>query len=443
MNRLWPRTLFGRLFTVQLVSLVAVFVVFGGLVVRDQARAAARQVAPIWAAAVQSRLAAPATSNSNSISTEVIATEVLVTLGTPPANARYPNLLARYRALIQELGQAGLSVRQIAISRNGNTGMTWLEVADKPGSYRWVGITEDVEEPSLWGPTGLGLLLALGIVVASTWWMSRTLTRPLTQLKNAMHSYARTGTAPALRLDSGTSETRNMAAQFTDLVAQHEQNERTREIMLAGISHDLRSPLGRIRMGAELLADSPENQTWKQAIIDNVVMADRLLESFMDYARAQQQALDTTVDLRQLVLQQCAMHAIQPTLAADLPEQVVVEPANAVGLERALSNLLDNARHHGQAPITVTLAVQNGQATLTVSDQGPGMETAKIQDMLRPFHRGQASRNRPGTGLGLAIVNETVRRHGGQLNFRNTGPGLTVEMVLPTAGTTPASRTSR
>lgn len=440
MSKLLPRTLFGRLFALQLVSLVAVFIVFGVLVLRDQSRASARLVAPIWAAAVQSRLAGPASLDTPNNGTELVATEVMVNVGTPPADARYPTLLARYRALIRELAQFGLNVRQIAISRDGTSSMTWLEVADGTGKHRWVGITEEVEELSLWGPTGLGLLLALGIVVASAWWMSRTLTRPLTQLKTAMHSYARTGSAPALRLDSGTSETRDMAAQFTDLVMQREQNERTREVMLAGISHDLRSPLGRIRMGAELLADTPDNQAWKKVIIDNVVLTDRLLESFMDYARAQQQTLDSTVDWRQLVVQHCAMHAIEPTLAADLPEQVPITPANAVGLERALNNLLDNARHHGQAPITVSLTMQSGRATLTVADQGPGMEAAQMQDMMLPFHRGQASRQTPGTGLGLAIVNETVRRHGGQLSFHNTHPGLTVEVNLPTAGTPPAGQ---
>ncbi|WP_180131542.1 ATP-binding protein [Rhodoferax sp. BLA1] len=84
--------------------------------------------------------------------------------------------------------------------------------------------------------------------------------------------------------------------------------------------------------------------------------------------------------------------------------------------------------------------VQNGRATLTVSDQGPGMEAAPMQDILRPFHRGQASRQRPGNSPGLAIVNETVCRHGGLKSFHITHPGPVVAVTVPTAGEHTASQ---
>ena len=430
MKYLGPNSLFGRLFAVQLVSLVAVFLVFGGLVLRDQSRANARLVAPIWAAAIQARLAQPA-GDAPASDTEVVATEVMVTLGQPPSDARYPKLFARYNALIKELGHADLDVRRVALSSQDNITTTWLEVATTPGHTRWVGITEDVEAASLWGPTGLGLLLALGIVVASAWWMSRNLILPLTQLKAAMRAYAETGTAPTIQNDSGPAETREMATQFTDLVAQREQNERTREVMLAGISHDLRSPLGRIRMGAELLPDDAASLAWKQIIIDNVVLADRLLESFMDYARAQQLTLDNEVDLHALVMQQCGLRNLTVHEATNLPRPLVVAPANAVGLERALNNLLDNAQKYGKPPIDVSLTVRDALAVIVVSDHGPGIAAAQMAQMLQPFHRGQSHRNTPGTGLGLAIVNETVRRHGGQVQLRNTQAGFSVEVTLP------------
>lgn len=427
----WLQSLFGRMFAVQLISLVAVFLVFGGLVLRDQSRANARLVAPIWATAVQARLAQPVGSNAPASSSEVVATEVLVTLGTPPADARYPKLIARYRALIQELGHADLEVRQVALSHQDTVTTTWLEVASSPGQYRWVGITEDVEAASLWGPTGFGLLLALGMVAASAWWMSRILIRPLSELKTAMQTYTQTGTIPALQVNQGPVETRDMAAQFVDLMRQREQNDRTREVMLAGISHDLRSPLGRIRMGAELLPDDADNLAWKKVIVDNVVLADRLLESFMDYARSQQLTPDSAVDLRELVTQQCSLRDIPLVCDTNLPAQLVVKPANALGLERALNNLLDNAQKYGAPPVEVTLMVQNARLCIIVSDHGAGLDPSQIKLLLQPFHRGETSRNTPGTGLGLAIVNETVRRHGGQLRLFTTATGFSVEMALP------------
>jgi two-component system osmolarity sensor histidine kinase EnvZ len=339
--------------------------------------------------------------------------------------------MARYRALIQELAHADLVVRQVALSRQDRVTTTWLEVATTPGQYRWVGISEDVEAASLWGSTGFGLLLALGIVVASAWWMSRALIRPLSELKTAMQTYTQTGAAPTLQFNKGPVETRAMAAQFVDLVRQREQNDRTREVMLAGISHDLRSPLGRIRMGAELLPDGADSLAWKKIIVDNVVLADRLLESFMDYARSQQLTLDSAVDLRALVTQQCSLRNIPVVCNTDLPAQLVVMPANALGLERALDNLLDNAQKYGVPPIDVTLMVQDARLLIVLSDHGTGVDASQIDQLLQPFHRGQASRNTPGTGLGLAIVNETVRRHGGQLRLLTTASGFSVEVALP------------
>ncbi len=430
----WPRSLFARLFVLQLASLVAVFLVFGALVLRDQARANARLVAPIWAAAIQARLTQPA-GDAPASASEVVATEVTVTLGSPPADADYPKLAARYNALIKELGHAELDVRRVALSSQDNITTTWLEVATADGHTRWVGISEDVEAASLWGPTGLGLLLALGIVIASAWWMSRHLIFPLTQLKGAMQAYAETGIAPTLKNDTGPAETREMATQFAELVDQREQNERSREVMLAGISHDLRSPLGRIRMGAELLPDDAASVAWKKVIVDNVALADRLLESFMDYARAQQLTLDSSVDLQALLAQQCALRDIPVREAPGLPHPLVIAPANAVALERSLSNLLDNAQKYGKPPIEVTLTARDALAVISVADHGAGIATAQLDQMLQPFHRGQSHRNTPGTGLGLAIVNETVRRHGGQVRLRNTNSGFTVEVALPCQST--------
>lgn len=430
MSSPWPRSLFGRLFALQLASLVAVFLVFGGLVLRDQSRANARLVAPIWAAAIQARLT-QATDDAPASGTEVVATEVKVTLDQPPPNARYPQLLARYNALITELGHTGLDVRRVALSSQDNITTTWLEVRIAPGHSRWVGISEDLETASLWGSTGLGLLLALGIVVISAWWMSRNLILPLTQLKTAMRTYAATGTAVTLTNDRGPTETREMATQFTELVAQREQNERMREVMLAGISHDLRSPLGRIRMGAELLPDDAASRAWKKVIVDNVVLADHLLGSFMDYARAQQLTLASAVDLHALVTQQCRLRDLTVDEASGLPRPLVVAPASAVGLERAFNNLLDNAQKYGKPPFTVSIAVREATAVIVVTDHGPGIAADQLDQVMQPFYRGQSHRNTPGTGLGLAIVNETIRRHGGQVQLRNTPCGFSVEVTLP------------
>jgi two-component system, OmpR family, osmolarity sensor histidine kinase EnvZ len=121
-------------------------------------------------------------------------------------------------------------------------------------------------------------------------------------------------------------------------------------MMLAAISHDLRSPLSRIRMAAELLSHAQEMPVRREAILRNVDVANRLLTSFIDMAYAEEEPIEGSVNLRTLTLSVAA--AIPGVRLVELPEEEVwLAPASSVALERALRNLIDNAVVHGQPPI--------------------------------------------------------------------------------------------
>jgi two-component system, OmpR family, osmolarity sensor histidine kinase EnvZ len=270
-----------------------------------------------------------------------------------------------------------------------------------------------------------GLLTLLG-----SWWLSRRVVRPLADLRLAMQRFEREGHLPPAPSSRAPAEVRELAAQFGALARQRQDLDEQRRTMLAAISHDLRSPLGRIRMAAELLPEAEGVAPRRESIVRNVQLTDRLLGSFIDMARAEDERIRGRVDLAALVL---GVTQGEPDWTlAELPQHPVwLQPASAVALERTLRNLMDNARLHGSPPLELSLSILAGQAQLTVRDHGQGIAPHLLHEVLQPFVRGESSRHQPGTGLGLAIVQRTVLRHGGRLQMVDAQPGLRVELSFP------------
>lgn len=248
------------------------------------------------------------------------------------------------------------------------------------------------------------------------------------QLADAMRSFADRGEVPQPG-SRGVSAQGELWRQFTELAHQRHDLEERRSIMLAAISHDLRSPLSRIRMAAELLPPAPDMPVRREAILRNVDVANRLLTSFIDMAYAEEEPVEGRVNLRTLTMSVAA--SIPGVRLVELPdEEVWLAPASSVALERALRNLIDNAAVHGQPPIEMGLRC-NESTLLWVRDHGAGVDESQYELLFQPFTRGDSNRIKPGTGLGLAVVARTVLRHGGRVKMTNEVLGLRVEMHLP------------
>jgi two-component system, OmpR family, osmolarity sensor histidine kinase EnvZ len=247
-------------------------------------------------------------------------------------------------------------------------------------------------------------------------------------LANAMHRFQASGEVPPTQEAALNKAKDPLWLQFAELAQQRRDLEERRSIMLAAISHDLRSPLGRIRMAAELLPESQGVAVRRESIARNVAVANRLLTNFIDMARVDHEPIDGRVDLRELVLD--AADEWPELQIKSLPEQAQwLEPASAVGLERVLRNLIDNAQAHGAAPLEMGLTV-DAQPMLWLRDHGPGVDPALYEHFLQPFTRAEVNRMKPGTGLGLAIVQRTMVRHGGRVVLVNAQPGLRVELYF-------------
>jgi two-component system osmolarity sensor histidine kinase EnvZ len=209
-----------------------------------------------------------------------------------------------------------------------------------------------------------------------------------------------------------------MERAYTTLADKLDRNERERGLLLAGVSHDLRSPLARIRLAAEMLPEIDANTEGVAAISRNVDQADRLIASFLEFVRGGTQALDETVEAVAVIRKAVAGFNRPPQeLSVQLPERMLLHGCSALLLDRLVVNLVDNALQHGGLPVQLHLACEGVTAQLTVADSGPGLPPDGAERLMEAFARGDASRGVPGFGLGLASVQQIVTRLQGRLHF--------------------------
>lgn len=438
----WFDSLFARVFLMQVAVATLLVVMLVLVLFNDQSSVFARAAVPSWSAALRPLQAQIEQGEPPELPQGV---DVLVPVdlepGPPPAGARYINpspMAPRYAALRESLRAQGIAVGRMAISgerKDGERLLTWLELVVPGRAPVWVGIHGALENPGLRARGVLGLGLAVLVFLAAAAWLSRLIARPLQDLQRSVKTFAETGERPAAAPPRGPAEVRQLMQQFDEFAAQRVQQDDARQMMLAGISHDLRSPLGRIRMAAEFLPDEPGVSVRRESIIRNAQLADQLVGSFLSLVRSAAEPLEDRVDLAELVRQLLGNgdhEDVRLELLAQGP--LWLAPASGMLLQRSLVNLLENARRYGRPPVVVTLVQTDGQAVLTVRDHGPGIVASQRETLLKPFYRGASDRGQPGTGLGLPVVDRCVRRHGGEMRLLDAAPGLAVQLRFPLAG---------
>lgn len=266
-------------------------------------------------------------------------------------------------------------------------------------------------------------LLAAAIILT----LVRQLNRPLRRLQNAANSYSKTGKAPYLETNHGPQEIREVNQAFNQMIYTLEQTERDRRIMLAGISHDLRTPLTRIRLSAEMM---PDDDFLKEGLIYDVEDMDAILNQFISYMRdgsdEELQETDLNVLLQELIIQ------FKPLDIRFNAQELPLIQARSLSLKRLIGNLINNSKRYGAEPIELSAAVLEDQIRICVADNGTGIPEDQIADLMQPFVRGNEARTVQGSGLGLAIVKRIVDIHQGELTIQNREHGgLEAIITLP------------
>lgn len=279
-----------------------------------------------------------------------------------------------------------------------------------------------------------GLLALLG-----AWLIQRRINRPLARLVDAAQAVG-AGQRRLLLPTDGPAETAALAHGFNEMAAALARDEEERLLMLAGLSHDLRTPLAKIRLASELLRDSMAAGQSDPALLDTLDRSlhglDGLLTQFLDYARAahpaEQEQPAVEVGLREFLAETLALAPglPQPTLAAG---HAVTRRTRPQALRRLVLNLIVNAQTHGAPPIELACGRSEGVVWIEVRDRGPGMAPERVETLKRPFQRGDVARGgKPGSGLGLAIVERIARAEGARLSLLpRDGGGLVARISWP------------
>lgn len=357
-------------------------------------------------------------------------------LDGPPAGEEFRRIEALIRA------KTGPDTR-IAFRRNGLEGM-WVSFRIDDDDY-WVRLRRDRMQPPVpWQWFGWGAL-ALLLALIGAYLMVRRITRPLRALALATDAVGR-GSVPPLLPEAGASEVAEVSRAFNQMARDLQSQEQNRALILAGISHDLRTPLARLRLGVEMSCDD----SLREGMVGDIEQMDQVIGQFLEFARSGQDQASAVAEVDMAAL--CAelveqyrgrRHDIELS-GGDGPQVIA---GRAPALRRALVNLLENAYKYGGDAPAVQLALRHEGADLIaeVLDRGPGIPLADLERVKQAFTRldvargsadGSVDSAQGGSGLGLAIVERVARQHRGSLTLLpRDGGGLCARLRLPLART--------
>ena len=408
MRRLLPSTLAGRIILVLLVGLMAF------------------HVGSLWLHQTGSDILLGSTQQR--VTAERVAAAARA-VGMVPPEAR--------EAVAQALSSPGFQVRWQPGAVEGTVAAEDLTITGHREAQGTVGLPEggslwyhadplqaQPEHATLLSTTAMAVgILVLGLLVV------RLIARPLRELSSAADRIGRPGQTVTVP-EEGPREVRQAAQAFNRMQARIDRLIADRTQALAAVSHDLRTPLARLRLRAGFLDDA-EVQQQIDADLDEM---DAMIGSTLAYLRGDEEQEEVrSADIAAMLQTLCGD-------AEDMGEAVTYEgppqarlPCRAIALKRAFANVIDNAVKYGTSA-RVVLADRGRELVIHVDDAGPGVPEEQLESVFQPFYRLEESRNRGtgGSGLGLAIARQAVGHHGGSVTLQNlAGGGLRASIRLP------------
>ncbi|MEZ9999936.1 two-component system sensor histidine kinase EnvZ [Vibrio lentus] len=306
----------------------------------------------------------------------------------------------------------------------------WMDIAQLPNSLIRIPLSELQEED--FAPLFRNSLIMAMLIVAGGWLFIRLQNRPLIALETAAQGVGRGDIPPPLPVQ-GAQEIRSVTRAFNQMSKGIQELEEDRALLMAGISHDLRTPLTRIRLATEMM--SPEDSYLAEGIISDTEECNEIISQFMDYLKPVDRESFQAVfvdDIAREVSSSEGGYEIQ--IETDIPEAMKPALGNPIAMKRAVSNLVVNALRYGNGWVKVStgMTADNKLAWVTVEDNGPGIPQDQVGKLFEPFTRGDTARGSEGTGLGLAIVKRIVSQHQGAVvvNNRSEG-GLKAQISFP------------
>ncbi len=333
------------------------------------------------------------------------------------------------RLLIAEL-QRRLGSDTRLLQSTGAAGNVWVNFAIDNVDY-WVSMPrERVERTEQLRWIGWGLLVLLLSVIGAFLIVTR-IGRALRELTRAAAAIGR-GQTPAPVDESGPSEIRTLSHAFNQMSTDLKRLDEDRALLLAGVSHDLRTPLARIRLGLEMIGDKTD-PSLMEGMVQDIADIDAVINQFLDFARVSgEQSAATECNLDEIVntiAERYRRQGVAITARSGKVSRLQLKP---LAMQRLLTNLIDNALRHGSAAVEIETSLHDNRVRLSVLDRGPGIPAADAERMLQPFTRLNTARSTSGSGLGLAIVDRIARLHHGSVQLlARDGGGLEARVELP------------
>ncbi|WP_260260135.1 two-component system sensor histidine kinase EnvZ [Vibrio intestinalis] len=307
----------------------------------------------------------------------------------------------------------------------------WMKIETLPDSLIRIPLSELQEED--FAPLFQNSLIMALLIIAGGWLFIRMQNRPLVALERAAKGVGR-GEIPPPLPEKGTSEIRSVTHAFNQMSKGIQALEEDRALLMAGISHDLRTPLTRIRLATEMM--SPEDSYLAEGIISDTEECNEIISQFMDYLKPVNKQSFVDVDLNAIAQDLANSEGGRHHIDIDTQLQPLASVfGSPIGIKRAVSNLVVNAVRYGNGWVKISsgMTADNKLGWLCIEDNGPGIAKDQVAKLFEPFTRGDTARGSEGTGLGLAIVKRIVSQHNGSVvvNNRSEG-GLKVQVSFPT-----------
>ena len=296
----------------------------------------------------------------------------------------------------------------------------------------WIKIPLNGLNETDFSPLQIYILLIGFLSVAGGWWFARHLNRPLQSLQQAALRVGR-GDIPEPLPEVGSTEIISVTRAFNHMANGIRQLEKDRALLMAGVSHDLRTPLTRIRLASEMVS---EQDNWiRDGIVNDIEDMNAIIDQFIDYIRHHKEEALHEEDLNQLVSEQVGAERLQQRqIETDLAAHLPLVPMRRIAMKRVLTNLIENAIKYSDGPIEIHTGFEKGSKRLYVQvrDHGPGIPEQQMAKMFEPFTQGDTARGSAGSGLGLAIIKKIVDMHRGEITLHNHAfGGLVATVYLP------------
>lgn len=259
----------------------------------------------------------------------------------------------------------------------------------------------------------------------------RQLNRPLKNLETAARRIGRGEPVKAALLKNTSREIRAVNKAFLQMSENLQRVDRERALLLAGISHDLRTPLTRMRLTAELLGESE----FTEGMIRDIEDMNAILDQFILFVRDGSDEHTEVGDLNEVIVEVVSQFESEGRSINTTLHQLPGISLKRLSLKRMFANLIGNAIRHGGGEVSVRSGMEDGEICVVVADRGRGLTEKEMYELFQPFARGDLSRTTTGSGLGLAIVKRIVDMHHGRVQLRNReGGGLEAIVHFPVTG---------